>query len=306
MKRFLPILFCLAAVNSTLAQRPLQVYILAGQSNMQGHAQVRTFEHIGMDERTAPLLREMQDGSGKANRLRAGLDFFDWARWWLGRTTWKAYRRIRGEWKCAEDRSRGYLWDLHGKDGCRTDRDHQNSVGGKSLHTDFRPPSAGPYVFHPQQLENLRKQGKDLDVVQAERAAATGKYYRYMLEHIQTVLRDLKRIYPDYDAQAGYRLAGFVWFQGGMTWLIEVSIRTATNPAVTMPTLIRFTHFIRDVRKDLSAPAMPFVIGVMGAGGPSKSMTLHKCDTRTFIGNSATRWPRPRSVLSFERMSLRF
>jgi hypothetical protein len=27
-------------------------------------------------------------------------------------------------------------------------------------------------------------------------------------------------------------------------------------------------HFIRDVRKDLKAPEMPFVIGVMGAGGP--------------------------------------
>jgi len=27
-------------------------------------------------------------------------------------------------------------------------------------------------------------------------------------------------------------------------------------------------HYIRDVRKDLSAPKMPFVIGVMGAGGP--------------------------------------
>jgi alpha-galactosidase len=26
-------------------------------------------------------------------------------------------------------------------------------------------------------------------------------------------------------------------------------------------------HFIRDVRKDLSAPKMPFVIGVMGVGG---------------------------------------
>ena len=26
-------------------------------------------------------------------------------------------------------------------------------------------------------------------------------------------------------------------------------------------------HFIRDVRKDLGAPSMPFVIGVMGVGG---------------------------------------
>ena len=30
--------------------KPLQVYILAGQSNMQGHAKVSTFEHIGNPE----------------------------------------------------------------------------------------------------------------------------------------------------------------------------------------------------------------------------------------------------------------
>jgi len=28
-------------------------------------------------------------------------------------------------------------------------------------------------------------------------------------------------------------------------------------------------HFIRDVRKDLSAPKLPFVIGVLGVGGPT-------------------------------------
>ena len=35
--------------------KPLQVFILAGQSNMQGHAQVRTLEHIGMDPKTCLL-----------------------------------------------------------------------------------------------------------------------------------------------------------------------------------------------------------------------------------------------------------
>ncbi len=50
-----------------LQAKPLQVYILAGQSNMQGHAKVTTFEHIGMDPATKPMLAEMQnpDGSPK-------------------------------------------------------------------------------------------------------------------------------------------------------------------------------------------------------------------------------------------------
>ena len=50
-----------------LQATPLQVYILAGQSNMQGHAKVTTFEHIGMDPTTKSMLAEMQnpDGSPK-------------------------------------------------------------------------------------------------------------------------------------------------------------------------------------------------------------------------------------------------
>jgi len=32
-------------------------------------------------------------------------------------------------------------------------------------------------------------------------------------------------------------------------------------------------QFIRDVRRALSAPKMPFVIGVMGAGGPIEKYT---------------------------------
>ena len=34
--------------------------------------------------------------------------------------------------------------------------------GGKSLNTDFRPPSAGPYEFNESQLEGFKKQGKEI------------------------------------------------------------------------------------------------------------------------------------------------
>ena len=48
-----------------LHAKPLQVFILAGQSNMQGHAKVTTFEHIGMDPATKPMLDEMMGADGK-------------------------------------------------------------------------------------------------------------------------------------------------------------------------------------------------------------------------------------------------
>jgi hypothetical protein len=41
-----------------------EVWVCAGQSNMQGHAQVRTFEHIGMDPATRPLLERMRHPDG--------------------------------------------------------------------------------------------------------------------------------------------------------------------------------------------------------------------------------------------------
>ena len=45
--------------------KPLRVYILAGQSNMEGHAKVETFDYIGDDPNTAPLLKQMQRPDGK-------------------------------------------------------------------------------------------------------------------------------------------------------------------------------------------------------------------------------------------------
>ena len=39
--------------------------ILAGQSNMEGHAKTETFDYIGDDPATAPLLKQMRDEEGK-------------------------------------------------------------------------------------------------------------------------------------------------------------------------------------------------------------------------------------------------
>ena len=52
-----------------LHAKPLKVFILAGQSNMQGHAKVETFDYIGDDPTTAPLLKEMRGADGKPRVL---------------------------------------------------------------------------------------------------------------------------------------------------------------------------------------------------------------------------------------------
>src|ERR1700712_3719191 len=60
------IMLCLTVSWASAASTPLKVFILAGQSNMEGHAKVETFDYIGDDPATAPLLKQMRDADGKA------------------------------------------------------------------------------------------------------------------------------------------------------------------------------------------------------------------------------------------------
>ena len=105
----------------------------------------------------------------------------------------------------------------------------------------------------------------------AERKKNTGSHYHLMMSYIEKVLGDINRVYPDYDPKQGYELAGFVWFQG---W--NDMVDSGAYPSIDKPRryeqyswLLR--HFIRDVRKDLNAPELPFVIGVFGIGGKNES-----------------------------------
>jgi hypothetical protein len=55
-------------VNPVLAEDKekgsIKVFILAGQSNKEGHAAVSTFDYIGKDPLTAPILKEMRNADG--------------------------------------------------------------------------------------------------------------------------------------------------------------------------------------------------------------------------------------------------
>jgi alpha-galactosidase len=144
--------------------------------------------------------------------------------------------------------------------------------GGKSLHTDFRPPSAGPYQLSSFQLENYPKQEghgipKDLEQWKVEKAKATGGYYRLMMEHVKKLLADPKKVVPGYDATQGYEITGFAWLQG-FNDMVDSHVYPDHNKPDRFALYSELlAHFIRDVRKDLAVPKLPFVIGVMGVGG---------------------------------------
>jgi alpha-galactosidase len=49
----------LLPLGASAEAKKLKVLILAGQSNMEGHARIETFDYIGDDPATAPLLKMM-------------------------------------------------------------------------------------------------------------------------------------------------------------------------------------------------------------------------------------------------------
>ncbi len=268
MKRTIQLILLAALLASHPAEaaaKKLQVFILAGQSNMQGHAKVSTFEHIGMDPATKPMLAEMQNADGTPKVCE---------RVWISSIG------------CAEAEQTGKLTAGFGASPEKIGPEFtfgltmekltdapiliiKTSWGGKSINTDFRSPGAGPYVFNETQLANFAKQGKDVAAMKAEKEKATGVYYRLMMEHVKKVLADPKRVVPGYDAAQGYELAGFVWFQGWNDMVDGGTYPTRDKPGGYDAYSVAMAHFIRDVRKDLGAPKLPFVIGVLGVGGPT-------------------------------------
>lgn len=252
---------------STSAAGPLRVYILCGQSNMQGHAQTKTLEHLGMDPVTAPMLADIRDANGEDrvfdNIWISSLGSADEIR--EGKLTTGYGAAGRGQVKIGPELTFGITMQKHVNEPILIIK---TAWGGKSLHTDFRPPSAGPYQFNEQQLQKLQKDGKDVAAAKRDREKASGVYYRLMLDHVQSVLADISKVYPDYDKDAGHELAGFVWFQGWNDMVARDIYPNRDQPGGYDQYSKVMAHFIRDVRRDLKTPQLPFVIGVMGTGGP--------------------------------------
>lgn len=250
-----------------LSAKPLQVYVLAGQSNMQGHAHVRTIEHIAMDPLTKPMWQDMQQADGTAKVCE---------RVWissLGTAEKEQIGKLSTGFGAAQNGPKigpEFTFGIYMEKS--TDAPIliiKTAWGGKSLHTDFRPPSAGPYVFPEASLAQMKKQGKDLAVIEAEKKQQTGTYYRMMIEHVKQVLADPKRVVPNYDATQGYELAGFAWFQGWNDLVDSGAYPKRDQPGGYDAYSEVMAHFIRDLRKDLGVPKLPFVIGVLGVGGPT-------------------------------------
>jgi hypothetical protein len=102
--------------------------------------------------------------------------------------------------------------------------------GGKSLAVDFRPPSAG---------------------------GTTGPFYNEMIQIVQRVTQNLDTEFPDIGV-SDYELTGFGWFQG---WNDGASEDYLNEYEANLD------HLVNDVRNDLGVSDLPVVIASSGHGG---------------------------------------
>jgi hypothetical protein len=247
-------------------QSPVRVFILAGQSNMEGQgvADLKgpdyndgkgTLACLLQDPAKAPQFAHVRDPQGK---------------WTVRDDVWVRYQRegaplLRGPLTVGFS----VYGDAHhfGPElqfGWVMGEFFTNQVlliktawGGKSLYQDFRPPSSGGQV---------------------------GPYFTRMMAEIREALANLKTDFPS-EGSGNYELAGFVWYQG---W------NDGCEPGTAVPQYeTNLVNLIKDMRRELQAPHLPVVIGELTgpwADAPGEWAALRKAQAAAaarpeFAGN---------------------
>jgi len=223
-------------------KQPVRVFILAGQSNMEGAGAIKmnvkrnegqgTLEYLATNAKTAKKYGHLRTKDGNWTKRD------DVWIWYLGRKGPLAPGYGSRKDRIGPELGFGHVvGDAYDGQVLLI----KTAWGGKSLAKDFRPPSSGGQV---------------------------GPYYTEMIGHIKDVLGNLKTHFPAYDGR-GYQLAGFGWHQG---WNDGCSRGDCEQYAENL------ANFIRDVRKELGAAKLPFVVANSGFGGREQ-----KVDRRLMI-----------------------
>jgi alpha-galactosidase len=87
-----------------------------------------------------------------------------------------------------------------------------------------------------------------------------------MIAGVKQTLKDFDRYCPDFAGRTP-ELAGFAWFQG---------IADAQSDAFAAAYETNLTGFIRDVRRELGQPELPFVIAALGQYGAAMAPNIRK------------------------------
>jgi len=232
---------CLPGRADQPAKGPVKLFILAGQSNMEGHGiitgrpgQKGTLESLIQDPNTAPKYKPLVAAPGK---------------WVVRDDVW-----IR----CGELKERLTIGKTAAKNSIGPEigfgwvvGDYVNepvllykyAFGGTALAGPWRPPGSGPNGDKP-------------------RGPGVGNLYDGLIAGVKKQIADLDTDFPEL-AGRKVEIAGLGWHQG---WNDGCSAKDTAEYEKNM------VNFIKDVRKDLGAPNMPFVIGGSGFGGWKQSV----------------------------------
>lgn len=263
----LPLLAASLLLTATAhAEPPVKVYILAGQSNMQGKG--------GVEGDGANSLRSLV----KAEPKEFGFLVDDKGEWVEHKDVWAHYDLApfqgmrHGPLKPGFGSSAGQIGPELGFGHVIAETTEGKVLiikaawGGKSIGHDFLPPSVGKYP--------KPKSPND-----------PGYFYHRTLDIVDEVTANIETLFPEYKGQ-GIEIAGFGWHQGWNDQYGGLDAKYESNMAA----------FIKDIRSadhGLGVPNLPFVIATSGnIGGESiiKQSQLAMGDTKKypeFAGNVA-------------------
>jgi hypothetical protein len=231
---FILLNFCSLITVTAAVPKPVKVFILAGQSNIEGQA-VADLDGKDYNQGRGTLLSFLNDpAKAKPFQHLRGPD----GKWTVRDDVWVRYQREKqpllagplkigyavygGTHHFGPELQFGHVVGDHFDEQVLLIK---TAWGGKSLYKDFRPPSSGGEV---------------------------GPYYTKMLDEVKTSLAQLEKDFPGYKGQ-GYELAGFVWYHG---W------NDGVDPKHAIPEYEQnLVNLINDVRKEWNTPRLPVVIG---------------------------------------------
>lgn len=245
-----------AACPLAQKSRTVKVFVLAGQSNMEGKAQNVLLEHQATDPKTRGFFAHLRKGD----------------QWVERNDVFIKYLKRKGPLtigygspnRTGVELEFGTVMGEHFKQPVLLIK---TAWGGHSLVKAFRSPSAGlpsdealeeELAKARERIEKRNKKNNRNEALPTmdDIRGAYGASYRNMLAEVADVRRNYRKMFPQLGSRK-FEVAGFVWFQGWNDQYGGAETEYESNMA----------HFIRDVRKDLEAPKMPFVIGLMGQNG---------------------------------------
>ena len=255
------------SVVTASAEETVKVFLLAGQSNMEGKADQKLIDHQATDSKTKEFFAHLRTGDSWTVRDDVFIKF-------LGRhgglTT--GYGSPN---KTGPELEFGHMMGEHFEEPVVLIK---AAWGGHSLFSKFRPPSAGipdeeilkkmlaeKVAGVEKQNERARKKGgkeKPLPTMaEIKEPYLNGESYSNMLKEVEDTFANYETLFP---ALKGRKLemAGFVWFQG-----FNDMFSTYANDEYAS----NLKHLINDLRKDLKKPKLPVVVAAIGNNGSKES-----------------------------------